>query len=226
MSKTTYEEFVEQVNRYRIFPFSDLVAEYPSLTAAAADNEWHTGTELDPWLWRIRIVKDGYAAYGKFFGTKASFVHVDAFPLVKVLLSGGTTVEARYRDGLLSTHAYKLYELIREAGNIDSRQLRKAAKLDAKEQKKEYESALVQLQNFGDIVITGAKENDHDGGWSSMCYETSDYWLEQLEQRPDNDIPEAPSIQQARDQISTGLRELCTTEKSYGYFAKKLKLNA
>ncbi|MDQ0115669.1 AlkZ-related protein [Paenibacillus harenae] len=226
MSKTTYEEFVEQVNRYRIFPFSDLVAEYPSLTAAAADNEWHTGTELDPWLWRIRIVKDGYAAYGKFFGTKASFVHVDAFPLVKVLLSGGTTVEARYRDGLLSTHAYKLYELIREAGNIDSRQLRKAAKLDAKEQKKEYESALVQLQNFGDIVITGAKESDHDGGWSSMCYETSDYWLEQLEQRPDNDIPEAPSIQQARDQISTGLRELCTTEKSYGYFAKKLKLNA
>ncbi|MGO4371823.1 hypothetical protein AB4Z21_13710, partial [Paenibacillus sp. MCAF20] len=107
MSKTTYDQFVEQVIRYRIFPFSDLVAGYPSLTAATADNEWHSGTELDPWLWRTRIVKDGYAAYGKFFGTKASFIHVDAFPLVRLLLSGGTSVEERYRDGLLSTHAYR-----------------------------------------------------------------------------------------------------------------------
>lgn len=41
---------------------------------------------------------------------------------------------------------------------MDTRELRKAAGMDAKEQKKDYEKALALLQNFADVVITGAKE--------------------------------------------------------------------
>ncbi len=70
MSISTYPEFVQLVGQYKIFPFSDLIPEHPSLTSVVSSDSWHTGTELDPWLWRVKIVKDEHAAYGKFFGTK------------------------------------------------------------------------------------------------------------------------------------------------------------
>ncbi|CAM4161719.1 hypothetical protein L1N85_13470 [Paenibacillus alkaliterrae] len=221
MKTSTYQEFVQLVRHYKIFPFSDLIPEHPSLTAVAADNEWHTGSELDPWLWRVKIVKDELAAYGKFFGTKLSFIQVDLFPLVKSLLSQGKSVEERYSSGLMSQHARNIYNIIAEAGNIDSRNLRKASGLTDKEQKKDYERALVELQNFADIVITGAQESDFEGGWSSMCFESSDHWLHVTLGKTAAPSDDLASMRAA---VKAELSEVCT-DKAMKYLDKKLKLN-
>jgi hypothetical protein len=215
-----YGEFVQLVGKYKILPFSGFIPEYPSLTAVAANNHWHTGTDTDPWLWRTRIVQDGVAAYGKFFGDKACFIHTDSFLVVKTVLTSDKTVEERYSDGLISRTAYHLYNVLMEHGNIDSRNLRKKAGLNAKESKKEYEKSLVELQNYGDIVITGAaKKSDNDSGWSSMCYEPSELWLSSIQGHKDN-----VSVEDAKDLLSAELSRSCT-DKSYKYFAKKLQLD-
>lgn len=80
MSTINYEEFVQLVEKYKILPFAAFIPDYPSLTTAADNNDWHSGTGSDPWLWRIRIVQDGVAAYGKFFSDKACFIQTDFFP--------------------------------------------------------------------------------------------------------------------------------------------------
>lgn len=220
MSISTYPEFVQLVEQYKIFPFSDLIPGHPSLTSSVSSESWHTGTELDPWLWRVQIVKDEHAAYGKFFGSKASFIHIDLFPLIQSLLKQGKSVEERYSSGLLSQDARNIYHIIKEAGNIDSRHLRKESKLTAKEQKKDYERALVELQNFADIVITGAQESDFDGGWSSMCFEGSDHWL-QVTLGKNTASTDPDDVKAA---VKAELSEVCT-EKALKYLDKKLRFN-
>ncbi|MBD2869426.1 AlkZ-related protein [Paenibacillus arenilitoris] len=216
----TYPEFVQLVERYKILPFSELIPDHPSLTAAAAGNAWHDGSGSDPWPWRVRIVQDGHAAYGKFIGTKASFVRVDLFPQVRVLLSQGKSAEERYEGGNMSQHAYLLYGIVKEAGSIDSRQLRKASGLTAKEQKKDYERALVELQNFGDIVIAGAQESDFEGGWSSMSFESADHWLGETLGRKE---ARTGDLAAAKTLVKEELEGVCT-DKAMSYLIKKLRL--
>lgn len=218
MPISTYSEFVQQINRYKIFPFSDLIPEHPSLTAITAGSAWHTGTELDPWLWRVRVVKDEHAAYAKFFGSKLTFIQSELFPSVRVLLAKGKSPAERYRDGMMSKHAIDLYAIISEAGTIDSRQLRKASGLTDKEQKKDYEKALVELQNFADIVITGAQEADFEGGWSSMCFESSEHWLQVTLGRQADPQREPSDIRAA---VKEELSGVCS-EKAMKYLVKKL----
>ncbi|MCQ6557380.1 AlkZ-related protein [Paenibacillus mendelii] len=135
MKPIHYQEFVQLAEAYRILPFSDFVPEYPALTTAASHNDWHTGTDTDPWLWRLRIVQDGVAAYGKFFGSKLSFIHVDLFPVVKSILTSDRSAEERYQDGMMSATAYHMYKILMEQGNVDSRHLRMLSGLDSKEEK-------------------------------------------------------------------------------------------
>ncbi len=219
MIALNYEEFVQLVEKYKILPFSEFVPEYPSLTAASVDNDWHKGTATDPWLWRIRIVQDGVAVYGKFFNDKACFIHTEFFPIVRLILSSGKTVEERYKDGLISRTAYHIYKVLCEHGNIDSRNLRKLTDLSNKENKKEYEKSLVELQNYGDVVITGAAhQNEGDSGWSSMCYQPSDLGLSSIQASEDY-----TSVEDAKNRLIAELSGSCS-DKAFRFFAKKLRL--
>lgn len=219
MHALTYTEFLELIERYKIFPFSSFIPEYPSLTAVAPDNDWHTGTETDPWQWRVQVVEGAVAAYGKFFGDKACFIQVDFFPSIRSILTSDKTVEERYHDGLLSKNAYNIYNVLYEHGIVDSRALRKLTGLHAKENKKEYEKSLVELQNYGDVVITGAaKQNDNDSGWSSMCYQSAELWLSSIQESQTS-----LSIEDAKKQLIAALLKN-SSSKSLQFFAKKLKL--
>lgn len=221
MDALQYDNFVELVKKYKILPFAGFIPDYPSLTAAATNNHWHTDSETDPWLWRIQIVQDGVAAYGKFFGDKLCFIHSDLFPVVKTILTSDQTIDERYKAGLVSRTAYHLYTVLLEHGNIDSRNLRKMAGLSAKEDKKEYEKSLVELQNNGDVVITGAKKpNDNELAWSSMCYQPSDLWIHSIQQKENLNL----SLVEAKNLLTTELAKTCS-EKSYKYFVKRLQLD-
>nr|WP_208604305.1 hypothetical protein [Paenibacillus lactis] len=91
--------------------------------------------------------------------------------------------------------------------------------LDKKENKKEYERSLVELQNYGDVVITGAaKQNEDDSGWNSMCYQPSELWLSSIQARSDDVL-----VDDARIRLKSELSEICS-EKSFRFFAKKLAL--
>ncbi|MFD0961493.1 AlkZ-related protein [Paenibacillus chungangensis] len=217
MEITTYDEFAQLVERYRIFPFAAFVPEHPALTTVTAESAWHTETETDPWLWRIRIAQEGKATYGKFFGAKAAFIQSELFPAMMTLMTGNRTAKERFEAGSMSRAAYRIYDVIRENGNVDSRSLRKEAGFGAKEDKKEYDKGLNELQSGGYIVITGsARQNE---SWSSMCYETSESWLRSV-----LEDYESLSVEDAKRRVQETLGSACS-EKAYAFFAKKLGLN-
>ena len=218
MSMITYEQFIQSIEKNKILPFSGFIPDYPSLTELAAHNDWHTDSDTDPWQWRVKVVYDGIAAYGKFFNDKVCFIHKDLFPVIRTILSSNKTALERYKDGLLSRTAYHLYHVLSEYSNMDSRNLRKIAGLHNKEDKKEYEKALVELQNFGDIVITGAvKQNSNEKGWSSMCYQPADMWM------ATHDLASSYiTVEDAKQELEVELLQYCS-EKSTKFFDKKLR---
>ncbi|WP_444875336.1 AlkZ-related protein [Paenibacillus mendelii] len=66
------------------------------------------------------------------------------------------------------------------------------------------------------MVITGAKENDTNSGWSSMCYELSEQWL-----NSNGKSGQALSMEEAKDIMREELTKTCSSP-AYKYFAKKL----
>lgn len=218
MKIANYEQFVQAVQSYLIFPFSGFVPDYPSLAAAASDLQWHTGEDTDPWLWRVRIVNDGNSAYGKFIGPKAAFVHVSLFPLLRVILSNNRTADERYADGLMSAEAYRIYKIMSDCSDsMDARQLRKEAGMNEKEHKKAFEQALVELQNSADLVIAGTYSQSKSG-WSSMRYDLSDRWLAAA-----GSVPSLIPLEEAKERMRPLLENRCT-EKAYRYMVKKMGL--
>ncbi|GBG10394.1 hypothetical protein PAT3040_05125 [Paenibacillus agaridevorans] len=216
MKITEYEEFVQLVKKYKIFPFAELAPEHPALTVVTEDSAWHTEQATDPWLWRIRIAQEGVAAYGRFFGTKASFIDSALYPAVRTILTGNQSVRDLFEAGSMSRAAHRIYGILSEQGNTDSRQLRKEAGLDAKEDKKEYDKALNELQSGGYIVITGSAKQKES--WSSMCYQTSDSWIRSVL----GDVRQL-SVEEAKAEVGQAIGPVCS-EKAFAYFAKKLGL--
>ena len=177
----TYEEAIEAVDKFAILPLADCVPDHPSITALVPSDSWHTGQPSDPWQWRVRFPVDGKAAYGKFFKQKAILIAPDLFPYIKAWKYDAMSVHERYEAGLIPKDALLLHELIMEAGEIDTRELRARAGMKAKERKADFERALLVLQESLEIVMTGVKEKmNRDGeksGWSSMAYGTADFWM-------------------------------------------------
>ena len=71
---SSYEEAVQLINEVGFLPLSPLIPNHPSLYRNTLDEQWLTGTEADPWLWRTRLPSDGAAAYGKFIKKKRFFL--------------------------------------------------------------------------------------------------------------------------------------------------------
>ncbi|MEK4357967.1 hypothetical protein NYE48_12980 [Paenibacillus sp. FSL M7-1455] len=172
-----YDEAVKLIEELGILPLASLIPDYPSLESVTPQTSWHSDTEQDPWKWRVRFPAEGKAAYGKFMKKKAVLVSPDWFPLVFNALRLGPSAEACYRDGLLSQAAWELYRLIEIEQGIDTRALRERAFMKAKEDKKAFDQAVVELQDALFIVISGVQAKvNADGeknGWNSTAYETT-----------------------------------------------------
>lgn len=179
----TYEEACQAVKEWGIVPLSSCIPDHPSLEALTPAEAWHTGLLTDPWLWRDRLPAEGVAAYGRFFAGKPLLVASTLFPLLKCLLSPDAGVEERYEAGLLARSTVRVYRLISEHEGIDVKTLRKLAGLHDRSAKSEFDHALIDLQESGDILISGISgrlnEHGNKSGWSSACYTLSERWMEE-----------------------------------------------
>ncbi|MEC0239645.1 hypothetical protein P4H66_07200 [Paenibacillus dokdonensis] len=213
-----YEEAVEYIERVGILPLASLIPEYPSLESITPKDSWHSATEDDPWSWRTRFPLEGKAAYGKFFKKKAVLVSSEWFPWVYACLSMGTDAEKCYRDGLLSRTAWQLYQIIDIEQGIDTRVLRERALMKAKEDKKAFDQAIVELQESLFIVISGVKAKVNEmgevNGWSSTSYETTENWMRQNGIKKINRTKE-----EAREELLARLGER-SSDKALMFFKK------
>jgi len=176
----TYEEAIDVIKEIGLLPLAKLVPDYPSLDSITSKEHWHSGSELDPWMWRAKFPVDGVAAYGKFIKKKSILISSELLPLFKAVLGSGHPLKQRYNDGLVAREALELFELIHEEPGIDTRVLRSKAGMRDKEKKKPFDNALIELQGAMDIVVSGTKAKTNElgekNGWSSTAFETMDYW--------------------------------------------------
>ncbi|WP_066073052.1 AlkZ-related protein [Neobacillus soli] len=178
----TYEEAIEVIEEIGLLPLAKLVPDYPSLDSITLKEHWHSGSELDPWMWRAKFPVDGVAAYGKFIKKKSVLISRELLPLVSAVLGSQRPLKQRYADGLVSKEALELFGHIREEPGIDTRVLRSKAGMRDKEKKKPFDHALLELQGSMDVVVSGTKAKTNElgekNGWSSTSFETMDYWAE------------------------------------------------
>lgn len=176
----TYEEAIYVIREIGFLPLAKLIPNYPSLDSVTVKEHWHTGSELDPWMWRAKFPGDGAAAYGKFVKKKSVLLSTELLPFIRAILGSPLSVEDRYRDGQMSREAVELFALIKENEGIDTRVLRVEAGMKDKEKKKLFDNALLELQGSMDIVVSGTKAKTNEAGekngWSSTSFETMTYW--------------------------------------------------
>ncbi|WP_152559245.1 hypothetical protein [Tumebacillus flagellatus] len=218
----TYEQVQDMIREIGILPLSSFIPEYPSLEGVTRKEAWHTGSDTDPWLWRDRAAGEGVAAYGRFFKKKPILVSRDLYPYLQAVLRDEWEVDARYEDGQLSHAAKRIYEAVRDNGGIDTKALRVAVGMQDKDSKNDYDKALIELQETGDLVIAGIDErrlNDQGlkSGWNSTCYELADRWLEQH-----GAAPLALSREEAKAHLFAHLENVCT-EAALAFFRKLFK---
>lgn len=185
---TTFEEMAEVVARLGILPLAALIPEHPSVNGLTLAENWHTGSELDPWGWRVRFPGEGLAGYGKFIKKKAVLVSCDWFPAYLAAAGSPRPLEERYDSGLATREALTLLQIIREQEGIETRQLRSTADMKAKEKKTAFDNAVTELQGTLDIVISGVKQRlNADGepnGWNSTSFETTGHWMKEAGIQP------------------------------------------
>ncbi|MFJ7725281.1 hypothetical protein ACIQXV_03860 [Neobacillus sp. NPDC097160] len=207
----TYEEAIEVIKEFGLLPLAKLVPDYPSLDSITSKDHWYSGSELDPWMWRAEFAVDGVAAYGKFIKKKSVLISRELLPLVRIILGSQQPLEKRYVDGLVSREALELYRLIDVEPGIDTRALRLKAGMKDKEKKKPFDNALLDLQGFLDIVVSGTKAKTNElgekNGWSSTSFETMDYWAKS------NDVKQIGiNIEEAKMELKEHFAQICSPE--------------
>ena len=179
---TTFPEAAEVIAHLGILPLSSFIPDHPSLVSITRPDAWHTGAESDPWLWRDRFAIEGIAAYGRFLGDKPLLVSREIFPVMQCALAPGEPVEERYAAGLVAKETLRIYECIAENDDIDVRTLRRQAGMQRTSDKSAFDHSLNELQNAGEVVISGIAERlnpqGNKSGWNSTCYMLADNWMQ------------------------------------------------
>ncbi|SDN54914.1 hypothetical protein SAMN04487897_103136 [Paenibacillus sp. yr247] len=222
LKAAAYEDVKKIVKEVGILPLSSFIPDHPSLESITEHEQWHTGLETDPWLWRDRLPGDGVAAYGRFFAKKPLLISAELFPLIKNLLEEPYSVEERYEDGQLPKSAVELYQAVEDNEGIDVKELRAKVGMKAKESKSEFDRSLIELQSKTDIVIAGISErlnaNGTKNGWNSTCYMTAGHWME-LHGIKTNTLPTPEAKSQFRDHLQE-----CYSSAAGVYLGKVFKL--
>lgn len=178
----TFAEAAEVIQHLGILPLSSFIPDHPSLTSITRSDAWHTGADSDPWLWRDRFAIEGIAAYGRFLGDKPLLISREIFPMVQCVLATTETVEERYAAGLVAKSTLRIYTCIAENDDIDVRTLRKLAGMQHTSDKSAFDRSLNELQNAGEVVISGISERLNEqgnkSGWNSTCYMLADNWMQ------------------------------------------------
>ncbi len=179
---------------------------YDWTTQEALDTpvKWHCGDpEVDPWEWRMRVLEERKdIAYSKVFFKASGYITKDWYPDFYAVRRNGETFEEVYRRGGISHGAKRIYDIVSE-GYVALHEL-KALGGFGKEEKAQFDKALVELQMGMFITMTGRQQKKNkygmEYGWNSTVFTTvENFWAERGFVIPKLDAEE--SYAKIREQI-------------------------
>jgi hypothetical protein len=147
---------------------------------------WHTGDpETDPWEWRVRVLRErGDIAYAKCFFRKSGYITEGFYPYFLALRRGGRAFEDDYADGSMSRHAKRIYDVVREYGELPLHEI-KALGGFGREDKSRFNSALTELQMRLYLTICGTRRRmnaqGEEYGWDTTVFCTAERFWERTD---------------------------------------------
>lgn len=166
--------------------------------------KWHCGDpEVDPWEWRMRVLEERTdIAYSKLFFKTSGFITRDWYPYFYAVRRNGECFEEAYAQGGISHMAKRIYDIV-SSGEVALHEI-KALGGFGKEEKGQFDKALVELQMRFYITMTGRRQKQNkygiEYGWNSTVFTTVEHFWNQR----DFAIPEldaAESYEIIRQQI-------------------------
>ncbi|MCL1820642.1 MAG: hypothetical protein FWG36_08320 [Oscillospiraceae bacterium] len=143
---------------------------------------WHTGDiETDPWEWRVRVLNErDDIAYSKCFFKKSGYIIREFYPYFLALRRGGRGLDDEYAEGLISQYAKRIYDVIREHGELPLQEIKTYGGF-GREDKSKFDSALTELQMRLYLTICGTSRKmnakGEEYGWNSTMFcATERFW--------------------------------------------------
>ena len=143
---------------------------------------WHTGDpETDPWEWRIRVLNErDDIAYAKCFFKKSGYITREFYPCFLSLRRGGRDFEDEYADGLISYHAKRIYDVVRDNGELPVQEIKRIGGF-GRDEKSKFDAALTELQMRLYLTICRTRRRinamGEEYGWESTVFCTTErFW--------------------------------------------------
>lgn len=144
---------------------------------------WHTGDpETDPWEWRIRVLNErNDIAYSKCFFKKSGYITREFYPYFLALRRGNREFDDDYADGKISHYAKRIYDVIREYGELPMHEIKTFGGF-GRDEKSKFDTALTELQMRLYLTICGTNRRRNakgeEYGWNSTMFCTTEQFWE------------------------------------------------
>lgn len=145
--------------------------------------KWHCGDpEVDPWEWRMRVLEERTdIAYSKVFFKTSGFITKDWYPYFYAVRRNGESFEDAYEHGRISHTAKRIYDIVSQ-NNIALHEIKTQGGF-GKEDKSQFDRAMMELQMGFYITMTGRKQKKNkygiEYGWNSTVFTTvENFWEE------------------------------------------------
>lgn len=166
--------------------------------------KWHCGDpEVDPWEWRMRVLEERTdIAYSKVFFKTSGFITKDWYPYFYAVRRNGESFEDAYEQGRISHTAKRIYDIVSQ-DYIALHEIKMQGGF-GKEDKSQFDRAMIELQMGFYITMTGRKQKKNkygiEYGWNSTVFTTvENFWVERDFDFPKLDAME--SYEKIRTQI-------------------------
>jgi len=163
------------------------------------DFNWHTGDpDTDPWEWRIRVLSErNDISYSKVFLRRAGYITKEWFPYFLAARRGDRVLEDEYMDGVISSHAKRIYDAVSANGRLPVQDIKRIAGF-TREDKSKFDNALTELQMKMYLTISNifynVSKSGEQYGFSSTAFSTvEEFWGEEVFNKAAN-ISEAEAV--------------------------------
>lgn len=176
----SYEDFIFRVNQLGFMSLSDILPGFPSLSAEAPEENWHTGEDSDPWRWKDRAAAEKRLAFGCILGGHKGFVAPSMYSVFYKAYHPLEHMEERREAGEISQTVWQLWQLFEEKTLLDTSQIRQELGVTQKKGGSRADRAISELQQHFYITVAGnRRKTDKYGqpyGWPANIYDKVEAW--------------------------------------------------